>query len=226
MFSCRAWPNITCIDQKWEKLINPLFERLLEKNVVYTHADSGRWLTAEEAVFDQLLENEPKELLLRVLLAANVPVVSVPNHVMGAITYYSFVKEIKPTLVRSTMKQIPSCYKKLDRRERLLLLNFCLKDGKFDKLCDLELLPLSNGTFTKLSSHSKTVYICSPEHPRELFPSLEHRFLDETIDVEISRRLIEAGKKGKMHCFFEGFIFILKCHRFLWFPKELYSFFL
>ena len=198
LLSCRAWPNITCIDQKWTKLINPFFSILLQHNVVYTDADSRRWIKVEEAIFDLLDQNETREVVLRVLLSAKVPVVSVPIHVTKAISDYISVKEIKPSLVRSTMKKIPSFYKKLNRHEKLLLLNFCLKDGKFDSLCDLELLPISDGNFIKFNNQSEPVYICSREHPRELFPGLEHGFLDETIGEAITQRLESAGKQGKI----------------------------
>ena len=204
LLSCRAWPNITCIDQKWTKLINPLFSILLQHNVVSTDADSRRWITVEEATFDLLDQNETREVVLRVLLSANVPVVTVPKHVIKAITNYTSVKEIKLSLVRSTMKKIPSFYKKLNRHEKLLLLNFCLKDGKFDSLCDLELLPISDGNFIKFNNQSEPVYICSREHPRELFPGLEHRFLDETIGEAITQRLESAGKQGNITFSFDS----------------------
>ena len=202
---CSAWPNIICIDPMWKKLIDPFFSKLLEHNAVYTDAGSGRWITVREAVFDQLDQSETKEVLLRVLLAANVPVVFVPKHVIRAITCYTSVKKVNPSLVRSSMKEIPSCYKKLNRHEKLLLLNFCLEDGKFDSLFDLELLPLSDGKFIKFTSQSKPVYICSVEHPRELFPGLEDRFLDETIDETITQRLVSAGKQGETTFSFDSY---------------------
>ena len=194
--SRRAWPDISCIDQKWEKVKEPLFQLLLQKEIVYTHADDGHWLTVEQAVFDGLPENEPKELLQRVLLAADVSVVSVPSHVMDAIDSYSTVKKITPSLTRATLKQVSSCYKNLNRRDKLLLLQFCLKDRKFAKLCDLKLLPLSNGAFKTFSYRGERIYICSPTHPRELFPGLEDRFLDGTIDVEITEKLKDAAEQG------------------------------
>ena len=194
--SCRAWPDISCIDQKWDKVTEPLFQLLLQKEVVYTHADDGRWLTVEQAVFDRLPENEPKELLQRVLLAADVSVVSVPSHVMDAIAYHSIVENITPDLTRATLRRAPSCYKNLNRRDMLSLLQFCLKDRKFAKLCDLKLLPLSNGAFKAFSNRGEQIYIYSPEHPQELFWGLEHRFLDGTINVEIIEKLKETARQG------------------------------
>ncbi len=174
-----------------------MFQLLLQKKVVNTGAHFGKWLTVEKAVFDQLSEDEPKDLLKQVLLAGGVSVVSVPSHVMDAITCYSTVKNITPSRTRATLKKTPSCYRKLDRREKLLLLQFCLKDHKFDKLCDLTLLPLSNGAFETFSNRGKKVYICSPEYPNELFPGLEDRFLDGTINVKSIEKLKDAAEQGK-----------------------------
>ena len=211
--SCRAWPDISCIDQKWDKLRDPLFQLLLQKRVVYTRAHFGQWLTVGKAVFDLLSGHEPKELLQRVLLAADVCVVSVPSHVADAITRYSTVNNITPSLTRAALKRVPSCYVKLDRREKLLLLQFCLKDRKFDRLCDLTLLPLSNGAFKTFSNPGEQIYICSREHPQELFPGLEHRFLDGTINVEIVEKLKEAAGQGKSLWLDERII--LTCRPFL-----------
>ena len=197
--SYRAWPDIRSIDPKWEKIIDPLFHLLLQKKVVYTPAHLGQWLTVQEAVFDLLSRDEPKELLQQVLLAADVPVVSVPSHVADAIICFAgaTVKDISPSGTRAKLKQVPSCYQNLDKREKLLLLQFCLKDRKNDELCGLKLLPLSNGTFTTFSDRGEKIFICSPNHPRELFPGLEHRFIDDTIDEDIIGSLKDAAYQGK-----------------------------
>ena len=176
---------------------------LLQKKVVYTPAHRGQWLTVQRVVFDLLSRDEPKELLQRVLLAADVPVVSVPSHVTDAILCYAgaSVKNITPSATRAALKQFPSCYQKLDKREKVLLLQFCLEDRKFDELCGLTLLPLSNGAFTTFSNRGERIYICSPDHPRELFPGLGHRFIDDTVDGEIMGKLKDAAYRGKMRFF-------------------------
>jgi len=196
--SYRAWPDISSIDPKWEKIRDVLFHLLLQKKVVYTPAHLGQWLTVQKAVFDLLSKDEPKELLQQVLLAADVPVVSVPSHVTDAISCYAGVKNITPSGTRAILKQVPSCYQNLDRREKLLLLQFCLKDRKYDKLCGLMLLPLFNGTFTKFSDQGERIYVCSRNHPRQLFPGLGHRFLDEKLDGDVIGKLNDAADQGRM----------------------------
>ena len=181
-----------------------MFHLLLQEKVVYTLAHFGQWLTVQEAVFDLLSKDEPKELLQRVLLAADVPVVSVPSHVTDAILCYAVanVKNITPSGTGVALKQVPSCYQNLDRREKLLLLHFCLKDGKYDILCGLMLLPLSNGAFTTFSYWEEHIYICSPDHPQDLFPGLRHRFIDDTVDGDVIGKLKDAAHQGKMTLFY------------------------
>ena len=190
------------VNQNWERMTEPLFEILMEKEIVYTEANHGNWLTVKQSLFDRLPENETKELLQRVLLAANQPIVTVPRHVMDTIDAHSAYKEITASFTRLVMKRAPVCYKKLSRGEKLLLLHFCLSDCQFTDLCDLELLPLSNGTFISFSKRADVIYISSSEHPRELLPGLRHRFLDEAVDFAIIEKLNEAagqGKKTKLH---------------------------
>ena len=176
-----------------------MFSLLLQKKVVYTPAYFGQWLTVEKAVFDVLPEDEPKELLQRVLLTGGVSIVSVPSHVTDAVTSHAAttVKTITPSRTRATLKKDPKCYEKLVRREKLLLLQFCLKDCKFENLHDLKLLPLSDGTFTAFSDRGEKIYICSPNHPQELFPGLKHRFIDDTVDGDITAKLKDAADQGK-----------------------------
>ena len=175
-----------------------MFKILLEKEIVYTKASHGKWLTVKKARFDRLPESKIKVLLQRILLAANVPVVSdVPSHVIDVIADYSTVIEVTPHVVRMALKHAPACYKRLKRSEKLRLLQFCLRDCQFGDLCGLELLPLSNGVLETFSKSSDSIYISSPEHPKELLPGMENRFLDQKVDAEIIRKLKEAAKQGK-----------------------------
>ena len=197
MVCCRAWPDVETVNQKWERIIEPLMQILLDKEIVYTKANRGKWLTVGKAYFNQLPESETKELLQRVLLAANVPVVSVPSHVIEAISSYCSFEEVTAHVTRLVLKKFPACYKKRSRREKLLLLEFCLQDCKFFELGDLELLPLSDSTFTTFSNRADEIYVCSREHPKELLPGLQHRLLDESVDQNIIRKLKDAAKQGK-----------------------------
>ena len=196
----RAWPSFTRVNQKWESIVEPLFQILKGKEIVYTKVNRGKWLLVENAIFNQVPEKHLKALLQSVLLAANVPVVSVKSHVMDAISSFTDAKDIKnitASVMRKELRNASACYKSLMRHEKLQLLQFCLQDHQYEDLCGLELLPLSNGTFTTFTAHANEIYISSHEHSQDLLPGLEHRFLDRTLDPDIIRKLNCAASRGQ-----------------------------
>ena len=193
----RAWPDIASIDHKWKGLEKPFFKLLLAENVVHTQADGGSWVKKEAAIFQRQSEGQENDLLLRVLLSVRLSAVTVPRHVQTALDiYFPDQTEIEPSLIRHVLRQVPSCYTKLDRKEKLFLLHFCLRDRNFSDLNGLQLLPLSNGQFAKFENSTTTIYIASPEHPQELFPGLPDRFLDKTVEADILGYLQAAAFKG------------------------------
>ena len=178
-------------------LEKPLFQLLMTEKVVHTQAQSGKWLTVKDVIFHRLPEDEQKELLMRVLLSADVPIVTVPNHMLSAIDAYGpDIAELTPYVVRLVLREVPSSYASLHRKEKLLLLRYSLSDCQFTDLYGLQLLPLANGTFGKFGSRANTIYIDSPKHPRELFPGIDHRLLDKQIDVDILQNLEAAALQG------------------------------
>ncbi|KAL9966873.1 hypothetical protein ACROYT_G025009 [Oculina patagonica] len=193
----KAWPDINSIDQKWKRLQNPLFELLCTEEVVYTPALGGNWLNVEDVIFNRVQEDDPKELLERVFLKADQNVASLPGHVLKALGMYTNLStEITPLLARKVLKETPSCYRSISHSEKLLLLKFVFKDGKFSELLGLELLPVSNGLFTSFSNSGEAIYISSPEHPRELLPCLQDRFLVQSIDENLLGSLQAAADQG------------------------------
>ena len=108
--------------------------------------------------------------------------------------------EITPSLVRKVLKNIPTGYRSLDRKHKLLLLKFVL-NGQFtnvEELLGLELLPTSNQGFTSFSKDDRPIFICSREYPQEvqLLPGLGHRFLDHDVDEHLFRSLEAVAEKG------------------------------
>ena len=185
------------IDQKWKKVQNPLLKLLCNERVVYSPVQGGKWLSVEDVTFVKLPENDPKELLVRVFLAANQNVATLPDHVLRALALYTDSStEITPSLTRRVLRETPSCYRSLSRLEKIQLLKFVLKDEQFSDLLELELLPIANECFISFSNSDEAVYISSPEHPRELLPGLQDRFLDHDIDDSLFRSLQAVSKQG------------------------------
>ena len=192
----RAWPEFTRVNQKWESVVQSLFDILSDKEIIYSKVNLGKWLLVKNAIFNQVPERHLKELLESVLLEANVPVVSVPSHVMDAIRSFTDAKNITASVTRKELKKSAACYKNLMRHEKLQLLQFCLQDHQYEDLCGLELLPLSNGTFTTFSALAHEIYISSLEHSQDLLPGLGHRFLEQKLDSDILQKLNYAAREG------------------------------
>ena len=160
----------------------------------------------EDAILDRLDEHQPKELLVSVLLEAHQNVATLPDYVLKAFTAVRnkpVVKEITPMLVRQILKESPSSYRNLGRMQKLNLLAFILNciDENFADLIGLELLPVSSGAFRCFASPSicdEAVYVCSADHPRKMFPCLDHQFLDQNLDQNLLGMMEKVAKKG-MH---------------------------
>ena len=200
LLSYRAWPDFIRVNQKWKGVVEPFLQILKDKEIVYTKVNGGKWLLVEKAIFNQVPEKYLNELLQSVLLAANVPVVSVQGHVMDAISSFTDAEDIKnitASVMRKELRNASACYKNLMRHEKLQLLQFCLQDHQYEDLCGLELLPLSNDTFTTFSAHAPEIYISSPERSQDLLPGLEHRFLDGTVDSGIRQKLNCVARQGQ-----------------------------
>ena len=157
----------------------------------------------EDAILDRLDEHQPKELLVNVLLEARQNVATLPGYVLEAFNACNkpVIKEIAPMLVRQILKESPSSYRNLGRMEKLNLLAFILNctDENFADLIGLELLPVSSGAFKCFASPSncdEAVYICSPDHPRKMFPCLDHQFLDQDLDGNLLEMIKKVAKKG------------------------------
>ena len=183
---------------------NPLLKILCSANIVYTKASGGKWLKVEDAILDRLGEHQPKELLVTVLLEAHQNVATLPDYVLKAFTAVRdnpVIKEITPLLVRQILKESPSSYRNLARMEKLNLLAYILNciDESFADLIGLELLPVSSGAFKCFASPSicgEAVYVCSPDHPRKMFPCLDHQFLDLNLDGNLLEMMEKVAKKG------------------------------
>ncbi|KAK3735701.1 hypothetical protein QZH41_001317 [Actinostola sp. cb2023] len=67
-----------------------------------------------------------------------------------------------------------------------------------EKIQGLQLLPLSNKTFTDFMKKSScdAVYIDSRDHPKSLLPGAQAKFLDSDIDVDIKKKLENVARKG------------------------------
>ena len=195
-----AVPDLEEVDQKWSIVLKPFFVRLFERNAVFhTGLDAGKWIHVEQAVFDCLTEDAATtKQVVDVLLAANVPVVTVPIYFLNALGQYTNcqIQVITPDFVRDTLRYCLEAYDYLKSAHKLLLLSYTLKDQDFRDLTDLKLLPLANGEFTYFERGMDEVYLTNEQCPKNLLPGLEHRLLADDLREELVRQLTKVVDEG------------------------------
>ena len=135
-----AMPDLVSVDEKWQIILEPLFNKIFRHPVIYTKASGGRWIDVGDVIFDCMKEDAPTaSTVTEVLLKCDVNVSKVPRHVLHALGAYSqnSVEIVSPVLVRETIKgRVESCHS-LSWEHSLLLLRYCLKDEDFQDLIGL-----------------------------------------------------------------------------------------
>lgn len=58
----RCIPDVTAVDEKWHKLIQPLCTNLLQKAFLFTSNDGGHWIKYGDAVFAELRKTNKSKL--------------------------------------------------------------------------------------------------------------------------------------------------------------------
>ena len=200
-------PDVAKVDENWETSIRIFYQQLFQMNFLFTASGPvPRWISLNEAFFDSLGADDPSTaVILDILHNHNIPVVSsVPDHLQRAICKLSGLnlKEVSPSLVRDCLRENKH-YRTLPHESKLQLLNYILRERirSCQELDGIELLPLTDGTFTEFTSAkrgwSEKVYVTSSEFPASLFPGLENLMLDMTLDDSLMRRLMDLSQSGK-----------------------------
>ena len=204
-----AFPVRDSVRQEWRCILQPFFQTVLAKEVFQTTASGiSRWISLGQAILDRLDETEGmreeiKQVVLRTLLSAGQPVVSLPTHVLKVIDMYHKMSGWK-ALHKVTAAFLCSflrwnfCFQQLAMtfEEKLLLLEYVLQDvpASISNLHGVPLLPLENRQFIKFSSpYEEKIFIPSAQHSTDLLPNLKHRLLCRNLPLQIQQKLNELG---------------------------------
>ncbi|XP_063763449.1 LOW QUALITY PROTEIN: sacsin [Eleginops maclovinus] len=194
-----AWPDPKQVKSRWKPIIQPLFQDLLQEQVIYSLSES--WIRPDQAVFSELDADEDiSDTVINYLQSSGTQVAKVPAAVDFVLTESTEVMKVTPSLLRQVIRK---CKHKGPSQEKLLLLEFALSDMNYGDLIGLELLPLQDGTFTSFSSsvsEKDSVYIASEEYPSSLYPGLEGRFILESIKPSVMDILKKAAKSRGRPC--------------------------
>ncbi|KAM4703080.1 sacsin-like [Rhinophrynus dorsalis] len=191
-------PNKTVHKDRWHNLTKQMSLSLKCERVLQT-ADKSHWITTPEAVF--LFNNDDHLLncLEELLVLLKQPLVKIPKHVYRTLTLtenqFFRLNTVTPAFIRKILHK--GEWIAFSKERKMQLLGYVLSDGQYKELLDLQLLPLSDGTFTSFQStdHNGMVYIDSQHFPRILLPGLANRFLPEDLAIDILCHLQKIGLK-------------------------------
>ncbi len=198
-----AMPDLHAVDEKWNSLLSPLYDRLLHHPIAYSPAKGGCWVSPSDAVFDCLKEDRiTQEAISCILVQALAYVSRVPHHFLLAIGAYSnyALKTITPSFVRGTIQQQPGIIDSLSNQQRLCVLRYILKDEDecFQQMDEIPLLPLADGTMAGFCKGDTPVYLPTVDCPRDLFPGLEFCLIAGDLDDLLMTKLARLAEEGKL----------------------------
>ena len=200
-----ALPNIKVVDQKWQVILQPLFEELFKCPMFYTPCEGGKWLTLDKCLFDCLREEaEVTGAVREFLLTVGTNVSKPPHYVFLAVGAFSnlFPENIDPSVVRRILHEQPS-YQNISRANKVAILTFILKDEAFEDLFGLRLLPVADDNFVEFRSRrsGSLVYMCTDTCSDELLPGLGNRLVPE-LNETLCTKLKKMAQEGVLKILF------------------------
>lgn len=206
----RSIPTQSKTSSNWDMLLQQLFPRLLSKKIFYTENEGGKWISQEDAIFPLfspvVISDEMEGSITKFVLLAGKNIVPLQYNMKEWIKnkkYNSHSPQgITPALLREVLN---SCneYKTFNQNEKLNLLHYAAVDKKFIELDGIELLPLSDGTFTTfhldfMMEEDEKLYLCK-NGEETIFLGLENRLVatGDQFPEEINHILQEIAENGK-----------------------------
>ena len=199
-----ALPDLGQVREEWGCILHPFFKTVLARDIFLTTSTGhSRWINLGEAIMDRLDESETRreirEVVLRTLLSAGQPIVSLPGHVIEIIDKYyqvsgwANVQRVTPALL-CTVLQLSFDFHQLamNFEERLFLLEYALQNAP--DLHGVPLLPLENRQFIEFSHPLvEKIFIPSEKHSADLLPNMKHRLLYCNLPFQVQQKLHELG---------------------------------
>jgi sacsin len=207
-----ALPVHSNVREDWKCILQPFFKTVLGRKIfLTTPRGESRWIGLGEAIIDRLdetkgMRQEMKQVVLKTLLSAGQPIVSLPRHVIQVIDQYHQIsgwktlQKVTPALLCNVLRsnfdfqQLAMTF-----QDRLFVLEYALQNvpESIDNLYDVPLLPLENRQFTKFSFPSvEKIFIPSEKHSADLLPNMKHRLLYRNLPLQVQQKLYELGSSG------------------------------
>ena len=205
-------PALQNVQGHWKCILKPMLQQMSNQPVFYALRITGNsWITLRNGVLDLLHQSgtssETRDVILKVLYQRYAVITDLPPHVLEIINSFSARKVISPAIVRSVLKESQISVTIRSREQKLNLLTYVLSDGNTTDLVGIPLLPLANTNFITFCKHKHSsnpkasVFVSSGNCTAKLLPNMSSRFLDESIQEDVKRKLygIATTKNNAKH---------------------------
>eukprot|EP00057_Strongylocentrotus_purpuratus_P028460 XP_011682934.1 PREDICTED: sacsin-like [Strongylocentrotus purpuratus] len=175
----RSWPDHEEVRRNWDILLEPFYTALFHETII--HSDNNGWMNIADVHFNELnVDEDMEKVILKCFNIKGIAYARVPNVCRQAIRkfYKDQISTVSASSLCRCLREDPAILTKLNADEKLLVLEFILREDARQDLEGVCLLPLDDGSFHFFSSSDeKKVYIPTTEFHRQLIPGLYHQFI-------------------------------------------------
>lgn len=204
LYRCIPEPN--SVDNRWQAMLKPLYEKLMTTAFLYTSNNGGQWIGYQDAVFSKVMETtehhiseEVMTTVIKVAKKGQQNIVEAPDHILEVVNKYTekLPAFMSPEHLCGILKTSGDTYLDCTIPEKYQLLEFLVANDQYTLLEELDLLPLADGTFQKFSPgpSCQPVYICTSDELK-MFPRLEQQFIAVEIPDTVRQHLEKIITSG------------------------------
>ena len=201
-------PDLSIVNQKWEKLSMKLLQEVFKGSCLWTDARGGQWVVPKTAYLVNDASDIGHEIAFRCLLKCGIPVVKIPKHIQDAALKLrcKMHNEMNPKVTREIVCRNSNVLNAFKTEERLDL--FCYMVQEPAEIRDLHQIPvflLENGTFAApvyFSSPDEMIYLPNGVHSKDLLPGLEAKLLKTTVRQDVLKKVHSIAMQGEFYLIF------------------------
>lgn len=155
----QALPDYKQVDENWKCILDTLFSRLLQHDeLFFAYLDQKlQWMKADQCIFvcSETVQNaQLRELICTVMQKCKKPLIYLPDHLSEMAKRHlrhGTYKNVNPQAVRDALRSHEAAYDNLQADQKLMLLEYVIKDEDICDLVGLKLLPTADGKFVVFS---------------------------------------------------------------------------
>eukprot|EP00057_Strongylocentrotus_purpuratus_P022687 XP_011677161.1 PREDICTED: sacsin-like [Strongylocentrotus purpuratus] len=175
----RSWPDHKEVRGNWDILLEPFYNALFQETII--HSDNNGWMNIADVHFNELnVDEDMEKAILKCFNIKGIAYARVPNVCRQAIRkfYKDQISTVSASSLCRCLREDPAILTKLNADEKLLILEFILREDARQDLEGVCLLPLDDGSVHVFSSSDeKKVYIPTTKFHRQLVPGGNHQFI-------------------------------------------------